>query len=251
MGNSKVHASGDGRTTVCGRLIPVKIARVTVDEPAISCRRCVELLENREYNRKTKEKRLSPQIKYKGGHGDFIKLYNDIQGICEESKGFGITPHIIEKLKAKIKNRLMEEVDKDYIREGTVEIDVRQDPHDPTRLVVDFLPAGDALEETVPNGQLPHSSEGGNGPSGRHFVFRIEGTGAPDILLVGPDGQGGTIAVGAWMTQSKPFVLSPEEADQYGAASRVAMAAYATSIEETDPRLARELMDWLREIGLR
>jgi hypothetical protein len=42
----------------------------------------------------------------------------------------------------------------------------------------------------------------------------------------------------------KYFVLKPEGADRYAAASRRAMRAYAEHIREENPELANQLRDW-------
>lgn len=52
------------------------------------------------------------------------------------------------------------------------------------------------------------------------------------------------------MLQNKYFVLNPLNADEYGRASRLALATYATQIEAVDPELANGIDNWLAEISL-
>lgn len=47
----------------------------------------------------------------------------------------------------------------------------------------------------------------------------------------------------------KYFVLTPTKKDAYGKASRLALMAYADSIEKTNPLLRQDLHDWLVRIG--
>ena len=42
----------------------------------------------------------------------------------------------------------------------------------------------------------------------------------------------------------KYFVLKPSGKNEYGRASRSAMRMYAREIQNTDPQLAQELLDW-------
>jgi hypothetical protein len=60
-------------------------------------------------------------------------------------------------------------------------------------------------------------------------------------------GQGDLIAEGR-LKRSWCFVLSPEKADEYGAASRAAMVAYANEILRTNPRLANDIRARVRRI---
>lgn len=46
----------------------------------------------------------------------------------------------------------------------------------------------------------------------------------------------------------KYFVLNPTKEDEYGKASRRALAAYAKSIAEDNPELASDLYKWLQEL---
>ncbi len=248
VGLSKVHASVDGHFTVCGHLIPQNLATITLGEPAISCLKCQAFMEARAYAIWKEEKRMSPKINYKGPQGDFIKLYNDLQGIAAQTKGELLTEDIIKKVQSELRDRLTQEVVRGAIEAGTVELVVERDPDDPKRLVIDFLPAGDALEEThqdLPR-RNPQKSDDEQGLLGKYLVFKVEGTGAPDVLVVGPDGDGGTLAVGAWMKRSRVFVLSPEKDDDYGAASRAAMWAYANAIREKNTQLADDLIAWVK-----
>lgn len=43
----------------------------------------------------------------------------------------------------------------------------------------------------------------------------------------------------------KYFVLKPEGDDDYAAASKVAISAYATRIRNVDPELATDLREWV------
>ena len=45
--------------------------------------------------------------------------------------------------------------------------------------------------------------------------------------------------------QMKYFVLKPKGNDAYANASRMAMAAYAKAINDENPKLKQELIDWI------
>lgn len=45
--------------------------------------------------------------------------------------------------------------------------------------------------------------------------------------------------------QMKYFVLKPKGNTKYHNASRLAMTAYANAIEDENPELAKELMNWV------
>ena len=45
----------------------------------------------------------------------------------------------------------------------------------------------------------------------------------------------------------KYFVLKPKGNDAYANASRIAMAAYAKAINDENPKLKQELVDWIFE----
>ena len=246
IGLSKVHSSPDGRFTTCGRLVPER-ATVTIAKTEVTCGRCLEVIAGK---KRKKEREMSPTIKYKGPHGDFIKLYNDLQGIAAQTKGKVISWDLLSKVKKEMAARLEKEFEGGTLEKDSIRLLVKVDSEDSTRLIVDFLPSADATEDRdtefpLPDPEKPMDKQG---LLGKYLVFKVEGGGAPDVLIVGPDGEGGTLAVGAWMKQGRCFVLSPEKDDAYGKASRAAVMVYADAIREKNPQLADDLSAWMKKV---
>lgn len=48
--------------------------------------------------------------------------------------------------------------------------------------------------------------------------------------------------------EMKYFVLSPTKKNEFGAASRAALLAYADRIQETNWQLANDLRDWVKKV---
>lgn len=68
----------------------------------------------------------------------------------------------------------------------------------------------------------------------KYVVLKCEGDGPPDLEIAG---------VPLWRKNSWAFVLSPQKEGAYGVAARWALRAYANSIEEENPTLARDLRE--------
>ena len=49
--------------------------------------------------------------------------------------------------------------------------------------------------------------------------------------------------------EMKYFVLNPNKDDEFGAASRIAILAYATQIRDTNKRLADDLEEWIGDLN--
>jgi hypothetical protein len=77
----------------------------------------------------------------------------------------------------------------------------------------------------------------------KYLVLKLAGEGEPDVDVVN---RKGTFTEGesrpAWCKRTWSFILSPEKDDIYGAASRAAMETYALVIENTNPKLAMEML---------
>jgi uncharacterized caspase-like protein len=80
---------------------------------------------------------------------------------------------------------------------------------------------------------------------GKYFVLKGEGDGSPDAEVALLDATGRALVFKAYQKKTWCFVLSPEKKDDYGMASRVALAAYAYAIRERNPKLADDLIEKL------
>ena len=78
----------------------------------------------------------------------------------------------------------------------------------------------------------------------KYLVLKTEAKGPFDVQVHGLDEN----ALGFYKKETPCFVLSPEKEDEYGAASRAALVAYATLIRKKNPYLAEDLLDWLGKI---
>jgi hypothetical protein len=73
----------------------------------------------------------------------------------------------------------------------------------------------------------------------KYIILKKSGEGEPDGTWCGVWDKSNTWA---WRKKTWSFVLSPEKDDAYGDASRAAMETYALVIENTNPKLAMEIL---------
>lgn len=87
-----------------------------------------------------------------------------------------------------------------------------------------------------------------HGLDDKYLIFRKAGDTTDDpsvmtIMVINREGEGTKFKGRPVSTQK--FVLSPEKDDDYGIASRVAIRAYASSIQHRNMKLADDLRQWL------
>ena len=85
----------------------------------------------------------------------------------------------------------------------------------------------------------------------KYIVLKTQGKGpfTAEVILKAGGPEEEVHGKGAYMKTTPCFVLSPEKDDDYGAASRSALVAYATLIRKRNPYLAEDLLDWLGKIA--
>lgn len=86
----------------------------------------------------------------------------------------------------------------------------------------------------------------------KYLVFRtVEGEALTDpeavtIMVIDKNGEG--VRYRGRPVKTDKFILSPEKTDDYGAASREAIRAYAEKIYFRNPQLGKDLREWMNRI---
>lgn len=80
----------------------------------------------------------------------------------------------------------------------------------------------------------------------KYLVYKTRGDGQPDVDVL----RAGKPIARGWHKRTWSFVLSPAKRDEYGAASRAALVAYATTIVKKNPKLATEIREYLRRVDV-